>query len=349
MARNMKAANNAVFRLLDDYASSRSMPLDSAGQIRWIETDPADRKILKEFDLSRVFKISPQKAVARFDRVPDSLFVLVGFDSEVESRWLASAEVGAGVLTAVIAEVQPQPKVSPLEVKQIVDVEDMRTPGYAGHGAKGIATLFPSLKAFYGYNLSKDEDDRLIYDFVLSETALSSNWVDDVLCTALGQLIELNLQGIPYLTVARSMLDFDKASLFLALYRCLESLYAHAGANRVRGRLGLTQSWTEVAVALEAELGWRPTEWQSLESLMAMGAVQDLEVIRDAINPAFPGDPPSDLVRAASDYLYKLRNSSVHFRPAHSIVDHSAVDWNRLCQACATLIAYVYSEIFGSL
>jgi hypothetical protein len=349
MARNMIAANITVFRLLDDYAASRSMSLESAGQVRWIATESADRVVLKEFDLSRVFKISPVRALARFDRFPDSLFVLIGFDDGVESRWLTPVDVGAGLLTAVIAEVRPQPTVSPLQVKQIVDAEDKRTPGYAGHGADGIATLFPSLKAFCGYNLSKDEDDRIIYDFVLSETGLSSNWVDDALCKALGQLTELNLHGIPYLTVARSMLDCDRASLFLALYRCLESLYAHAGANRVRSRFGLTQSWSEVAVALEAELGWRPTEWQSLESLMAMGAKQDLEAIRDSISPAFPGNPPAELVRAASDYLYKLRNSAVHFRPAHSIVNHGVVDWGRLCQACATLIAYVYSEIFGSL
>lgn len=349
MARNMISANNAVFDLLDNYAASRSMTLESTGQVRWIATDSADRAILKEFELSRTFEISPTKAVARFDRLTDSLYVLVGFEDEVQSRWLSPFEVGAGLLTAVIAEVRPRPNVSPLEVKQIVDAEDKRTPGYAGHGANGIATLFPPVRAFYGYNLSKDEDARVIYDFVLSETALSSNWIDSDLCNGLGQLIELDLQGIPYLTVARSMLDFDKASLFLALYRCLESLYAHAGANRVRHRLGLSQSWNEVAVALEAELGWRPIEWQSLEALMAMGAERDLEAIRDSISPAFPGDPPSDRVRAASDYLYKLRNSAVHFRPVHSVVDHSAVDWGRLCQACATLIAYVYSEIFGTL
>lgn len=349
MARNMIAANKAVFKLLDDYASSRSQPLENTGQGRWIATDSEEKAILQESRLSRVFTISPVRVVARFDYCADSFFVLIGFDEDVQSRWLNSVEVGAGLLTAVIAEVKPQPKASPLQVKEIVDAEDKRTSGYTGHRADGIATLFPSFKVFWGENIAKDEDGRIIYDFVLSETGLSSNWVDSALCKALGQLIDLNLYGIPYFTVARSMLDFDKTSLFLALYRCLESLYAYAGADRIRTRFGLTLPWNDVAVALETDLGWRPAEWQSLESLMDMGAQQDLEAIRDSISPAFPGTPPADLVRAASDYLYRLRNSAVHFRPAHSIVNHDVVDWGRLCQACATVIAYVYSDIFDSL
>lgn len=349
MARNMIAANTAVFGLLDQFVANRGAPLESTGQVRWIATDDADRRILKDFSLSKTLRISPARVIARFDDPPDNLFVLVGFEPSASSTWLAPFEVGAGLLTAVIAELQPRPQASPLQVKQVVDAQDKRDAGYIGHEASSIASLFPPIRAFLGYNLAPDVDGRIIFDLILSETELSNNWIDGDLCRDLRQLCDLDLTGIPYMTVARSMLDFDQSSLFMALYRCLEALYAHAGANRLRSTLGISTPWEEVAIALETDLSWRPIEWQSLEALVGMGAEPDLILIRDAISPAFPGDPSTDLTRAASDYLYRLRNSVVHYRPAHALIDHSLVDWNKLCRACATLISYVYSEIFGSL
>lgn len=144
-------------------------------------------------------------------------------------------------------------------------------------------------------------------------------------------------------------MDFDQSSLFMSLYRCLEALYAHAGANSIRNALAISAPWEEVAVALETHLGWRPIEAQSLEALVGMGDKLELMTIRDSIRPAFAGAPSPTLIRAAADYLYRLRNSVVHYRPIHSSVDHSVVDWARLCGAMSTLISYVYSEIFESI
>ncbi len=349
MTRNMIAANSAVFALLDDFNLKRNMPLENAGQPRWIATDAEDRRILRDCTLARSFVINPTRTIARFDKGADNIFVLAGFDPAVTSSWLTPVPVGAGLLTAVLSELKLKPVGSALEIKQIVDAEDKRAPGYSGHNSVAISSLFPEIRSFWGYNLASDVNERVVFDFILSETVLSGNWIDEELSRNLRQLIELDLIGIPYMTVARSMLDFDQSSLFMSLYRCLESLYAHAGANRLRSSLGIAATWDQVAVALEADLNWRPIEWQSLEALMAMGAMTDLLLIRDSISPAFPGYPPTDVVRAASDYLYKLRNSVVHFRPSHSKVDHTLVNWNELCGACATLISYVYSEVFGSL
>jgi hypothetical protein len=349
MARNMIAANMAIFGLLDRFAADRGAPLENDGQPRWIATDVPDKEILKNFVLSKAVKIDPTRALARFDCVHDNLFVLVGFEQGIGSVWLPPIEVGAGLLTATLAELQPRPIASALEIKQVVDAQDKRDDYYVGHTAADIAGLFPSVRAFQGYNLASDADNRIFFDFLLSETELSNNWIEKSLCCDLRQLIDLDLIGVPYMMVARSMLDFDPSSLFMALYRCLESLYSHTGANKLRTALNITAPWEDIATALESELSWRPIEAQSLEALVGLGDKTDLSNIRDAISPAFPGAPSGDLVRAATDYLYKLRNAVVHYRPVHNTLNHSLVDWTALCRSCATLISYVYSEVFGSM
>lgn len=174
MTRNMIAANTAVFSLLDQFSASHGMPLENAGQVRWIATDSADRRILKDFSLSKTMKISPTRAIARFDNELDNIFVLVGFDSSASSAWLAPHDVGAGLLTAVLAELQPRPVASPLQVKEVVDAQDRRDTDYVGHAASSIAPLFPSVRAFIGYNLAPDDDGRIIFDFILSDTESSN-------------------------------------------------------------------------------------------------------------------------------------------------------------------------------
>src|SRR5437868_13171482 len=54
--------------------------------------------------------------------------------------------------------------------------------------------------------------------------------------------------------LCRSLFDADPAALFLALYRCLEALYAYSASTKLIGEFGLDRSWTEVAVALEKQL-----------------------------------------------------------------------------------------------
>lgn len=349
MSRNMIAANKAIFDLLDEYAERHGERLENTGQDRWIATTDADKAILKNYALSKLARFSSTKSILRLDRTPDTVFALVGFDQAIESDWLSPVEVGPGLLTAVLSEALPRPTATALELKQVVDAQDKRDEGYDGHDAGDISELFPNVRAFYNFNVDDDATPQIILDFVLSETSLSDNWITPRLIADLHQLIDLDLIGVPYMTLARSMLDYDRASVFMALYRCFEALYAYAGASKIKNALNLPQSWDLIAAQLELNLNWRPIEGQSLELLMKMAAENDLIKIRDAISPAFPGDGPGDIVRSASDYLYKLRNSVVHFRAIHSLVEHDKVDWESLCCACATSVAYIYSEIFGSI
>lgn len=349
MSRNMIAANIGIFVAIDEHADSSGAPLENAGTKRYIATNDEEEELLKDLALTYVSRVTPSRVILRYDYGALNVFALSGFNDAVSSAWLDRADLGGAILTAVLADLKPRIIGNIDLVRQVVDAQDGRDKDYSGHSPVAIGALFQSVRSFVGNDIDEAENDKIIFDFMLAEAELSDNWLDSELCSALRQLMTLDLTGIPFKTLARSVLDTDPASLFMALYRCLESLYAYSGASKLRSMLNIQATWETVAVALESSLGWRPTEATSLERLVAMGYKEDLVKVRDAIIPAFPGGGPSQLQRAATEHLYKLRNSVVHFRPAHSLIDLNRVDWKVLSEALINLICYSYSEIFDSI
>lgn len=243
----------------------------------------------------------------------------------------------------------PRPVATPLQVQNIVIAQDSRDAGYNGHDPKDISALFANIQAFSASDVSISDNPKIFFDFALSEARYTPNWVPQRLCDSLQELYTLELIGIPFDVLSRSILDYDPASLFLALYRCLEALYSRSGAERLRASLAISADWEAVARSLESELGWRPVEAGSLESLVRMGAQSEWKSISDAISPAIPGTGGRDRAMTASKAIYKLRNSTVHFRPSTSAIILEKVDWDSLCCSMVTLISYVYSDIFDSM
>jgi hypothetical protein len=133
--------------------------------------------------------------------------------------------------------------------------------------------------------------------------------------------------------------------MFLALYRCIESLYAYSSAQKIISDLNLTHNWGEVAVALEDHLGWHPREESSLGELLINAARGDLEDIFRSTGEKVP--EIGDLASATGRRIYQLRNNLVHFRPLHQQFDPQLVDWNRLCETMATLVWHIYTEVFS--
>jgi hypothetical protein len=135
-------------------------------------------------------------------------------------------------------------------------------------------------------------------------------------------------------------------ALFLALYRCLEALYAHSQTHRLMSDLGIDRPWTDMAQTLEAALGWHPREEPSLEALLCHAIPDDLKAVASALNSEIPQNSRVEVYVAKK--IYQLRNSLVHYRPFHHSIDFEGVDWNRLCEAVALLVLHIHGETFAT-
>jgi hypothetical protein len=99
---------------------------------------------------------------------------------------------------------------------------------------------------------------------------------------------------------------------------------------------------------LEEDLGWYPKEADSLHSLLRLGGEADLKRAYEAI-VGKPIDADCDIPVITGRAIYNLRNSIVHFRPAHRQLNRDAIDWGSLCSSMVYVMSYIYSDVFGSL
>ena len=343
-SRSMIEANVAVFGSLDEYCSSRGEPLSNAGRPRWISTSGSGRQFLMYAALVEELSISASVKVARFDLANRAFFVTSGLDLPDVPEHLRVEDLDGGLLTAFLYELKPSPAVAPSLIRDVVEFADKTsTLGYLGHDPLLVSSLYPKIQVFSVEDLLREESFKMFFLICLSDRRCIDQWIDRRLATILTLVTELSPASIPYKTLCRSLLDMDSSALFLALYRCLEALYAHTQTQRLMAALEVSKPWAEMAQTLEATLGWYPREEPSLEALLSHAVPEDLQAIASALNDKIPDEAGIEAYVARR--IYQLRNTLVHYRPFHHKFSFGEVNWNRLCEAMALLVFHVYAEV----
>jgi len=345
-SRNMIAANTAVFRSLDEYCMNRAEPISNAGQPRWISTTSSGRQFLINATLVKDLSISASVKVARFDYSNRAFFVTSGLDVLEVPAALQAEDLDGGLLTAFLSELAPNPAALPAQIRNVVEVADRTsTPGYDGHDPTSVSSLYPKIQVFSVTDLLEEESFKIFFLICLSDRRRADQWIDGQLAKMLNIITEMSPASIPFEILCRSILDMDPGALFLALYRCLEALYAHTQTQRLMTVLGMARPWAEMAQTLEATLGWYPREEPSLEALLRCAVPGDLQAVASALDDKIPDNARAEAHAARK--IYQLRNALVHYRPFHQKFPLKQIDWNRLCEAMALLVFHVYGEING--
>jgi len=341
--RNKKNANRLVFELLDRHSFSNDMSMQENIGGRWIKSSEGlDHDRLVRAELKASISISPSIKLGRFDIDDCALFCSIGLKPTTEITDLAEEEVYGGMLTVVISELSPTPTASTIEVQNLTQT-GLNTAGYTGHDAHEISPLFPEIKVFSGVDISPEENFRVFFLLCLADISRPGSWIDEDLKYNLELIAELSPIAIPYRILCRALFDTDPSSVFLALYRSLEALYAYSHATKLISELSIKHSWGHVAQTLEETLSWRPREEPSLGALLRHAVSQDLFMMLDALGEKIPQN--TDLISYSARKMYNLRNALVHYRAFHQSFDPDKVDWNRLCQATALMVLHIYESI----
>lgn len=348
MSRTMKAAQQAVFGALDSYCAGAGEPVNNAGAVRWIHGSADDSAFLAGALFSDLFRLTPRRLMARIDFRGRTYFSTLGFISAALPADLDEGEATPGLVSVLLAESLPRPVGSPFQVKDAVELNDAAQDStYDGHDYSAIADLFGPFRVFKGDAVEATETWRAYYEICLGELSEMDTWIEPPTASAMAKLTDLSALGLPYQTLCRSLFDADPAALFLALYRCLEALYAYTASMKLAAALGFTGSWRDVALALERDIGWRPREEDSLAGLFTKCDPELLNQFLDCVG----GDRPEAATAssAAAKWTYKLRNGLVHYRPIHHTIEHGGLDWNALCVTLSLIIREVYFDIFTTV
>lgn len=346
MSRSMVEVNQAIFSRLDDHCASHDLALKNAGAPRWIESRSPDRRFIKSAKLIDRVSMGPARTIIRFDLDGSSYFTCLGLSRDVEICGVAFVSPSAGQATTCVYEAVPRPVLDLSIIRQFVEFADLTADAdYRGHPTDGLLTVFPQMTVGQFPELPPEETWRHFFLITLCEVRESS-WMSEDLIQTLRAVCELDPSKIPYRTLCRSIFDTDPSALFLALYRCIEALYAYDSAKRVGRALSLDADWSEIAVALEDEIGWHPREEGSLEKLMLLAELFDLKGICSSLNVTDTPIEKDVIARRAAKAVYKMRNSLVHYRPSHHKVDIAGTNWDQVCAYMASIVLSIYYSIF---
>ena len=348
MSRFVKGANQSIFLHLDNFCAARGVSLSNAATPRWIASENKHRYAMRMAAVRTSVALSTVRKLARIELGPKVFICTVGFDNPNPLIDAVELAVDAAFLTIVLAELAPRPRATASEIRNIVEAGDLNSDNtYQGHDPDLIGSLFAPIRVFETPALAEEETWKSFFRVCVEECEFSESWIESGLASTLKLIGDLDPNKIPYRVLCRSIFDADPTSFFLALYRCLEALYAFSGARRLIDSLGMSMPWDNVAAALETELGWYPREENSLTQLLGMAAIQDLESINALLGDANDDASLDSTRNRAARRIYRLRNSIVHYRPVHSNVVFDGIDWNKTCERMANIAIYIYSEVFG--
>lgn len=348
MSRNMVEANTSIFVALDQFCSKRGQVLNNAGSPRWIASIKSEQHFLKTAKVHEVLHFGASRKLAILTYGPKCYLCSVGFSQSQSVDWSEELEMNAAALTIVLAELQPRPLATSVQIRDVVEWSDkISDPGYAGHNVESLARLYPDIRLYALDGDVSSQSWNILFKACVDECEFGESWIEGSLAKTLRTMCELSPVKIPYKVLCRSIFDEDRSSFFLALYRCLEALYAYSSSFSLIQALGISSSWEDVATVLEDKLGWHPREESSLTKILKFASSADLTRVLQALPLSTDSNDIDVKVSVASKSIYRLRNSIVHYRPTHHKLDLNSIDWIEICEPMVGIIVDVYEAVFN--
>ncbi|WP_041237854.1 hypothetical protein [Gloeothece citriformis] len=352
----MIEANKYIFHQLASFVEKNNTgtPIDIS-QKRCIQTDDFEKEWLKKLKVKETQPILPNFKTASFEFDNKEYFVVVGWESEPETinENIAEAiqliELNAGIVTALLFELKILVRKKsdayaiinnifypPLEeiIEEIIKVD--------------FRIVVDFFEPIFVYEISIDSpffniDQQKILK--LSGLYISVNKENSFLNfseqTSL-MFERIFLEGsttIPYDNIVFSLVAVYWKYCFLDIYRCIERLYPIVILKTLHQNLGIKTSLLEFASNIEQYIGWRPRENEAINQLMdelPEDIVKLFQEIKQFLEQTTEGK--------LGDFIYKIRNSIVHFRPATQAIELDEENWDKLIRASLLAIEYWYDK-----
>ncbi len=159
---------------------------------------------------------------------------------------------------------------------------------------------------------------------------------------ALTRVFEADSELIPFRNLVQGVLSISWENLFLEAYRCIEQLYGMKRFGALKAKLAFGNSPRDLAKLLEDELSWRPREEDAFINLASL--CDEGLITRVCAGLTIQADTHERRCSKLVEQLYALRNTIVHYRPAHEVVQKSDSDWNFIIRSMTEMIAQLYDE-----
>ncbi|MEA8826924.1 hypothetical protein PZS68_20065 [Klebsiella aerogenes] len=316
---------------------------------RWLaRKDEVDLNLMTNAEVE-VLTLGAKMFAISIKNGDDKYFCFCGLDiPEQLPANLEETDPTPGLFSCVVFCAQLQAIATASQARDILEQQYFGQEGYSGHELNEIVPLFPAL--YFLKETTKDSTpylnnlERVAGAFITAGYSSHPLEVNASLRLRLLSLFEAGSETIPFGLPLQGLLSYNWPSLFLDLYRCLEQLYTVLKLKSLVTKLPYNGALAELAYLLEDELSWRPKEQDALASILA----HTVEDTRSKILSAFKLNITDSTEYSASkcaSYIYKLRNSHVHFRPAMKAENKPTEQWNEIVLAMCDAVDDVYEAL----
>ena len=340
--------SGALFGRLADHASQGGDTIANLDAGRWIKKkDDADLALMA-FASAEPRIVTRQIRLIRIEHEGEHYFCTFGLpepDEVPPDLEIVDATPGLFALSVLEANVRPPITVTTAAVKEVLEEQfkDNGT-GYEGHDLGEVMPLFPPLVV---YRATAPADYHAITDRVLG-SILARTYLDGPISlepetvVALTAVFETDCDLIPFRNLVQGVLAISWENLFLECYRCIEQLYGMRRFQALRDELKFALSPRDLAKVIEDHLSWRPKENEAFVALV--GLCDEGLISTVCANAAIAGETHEKRSSRLVEMLYGLRNTIVHYRPAHAVLQKSDADWNIIVRGMLGLVAELYNN-----
>jgi hypothetical protein len=348
VSRNRIEMSGVLFGRLADHASQGGDPIANLDAGRWIKKKDDGDLALMALASAEPRIVTRQIRLVRIEHEGERYFSTFGLpepDEVPPDLEIVEATPGLFALSVLEAGVRPPTTVTAATVKEVLDEQFKgNSVGYQGYDLDQIIPLFPPLVV---YRATAPADYHAITDRVLG-SILARTYLDGPISlepdtvAALTSVFETDCDLIPFQNLVQGVLAISWENLFLECYRCIEQLYGMQRFQALRDKLSFSSSPRDLAKVIEDHLSWRPKENEAFVALI--GLCDEGLISTVCAGLAVAGDTHEKRSSKLVEMLYGLRNSIVHYRPAHVVVQKSDADWNIIVRGMLGLVADLYNN-----
>lgn len=333
---NIDAFDFIIEQLRDRYG----IEIDKAK--RYLSTSGLEKNILRKTQILDVIPLLPSLTFLDVNYLDKRYLIVLGVDlnhANVDNTHFDYFPTNSGIFTILLSE-------KLLPISQNVDRDAFvneimyqhMDEKYAGHDFSDLEKYFLPVSIF---GLKKDSllSDKSVFQIavnILSDNNQISvlNFQESVLKRYNRLSISKELK-IPFELLLNSMLTSKFKFCFLELYRIIERLFPVTYLQEFHTKSKSPIQFSEFVSELENITSWKPKEDEALKKILEKNGTEKNKIIADLTKEKGFGEN-------LSNYIYKLRNSIVHFRMLHDEIEHTFEEWNNLIHSILDLIEEQY-------
>lgn len=340
----MKAANESLFAALLDRAGTGTQPLEEVDKHRWVRTTREEKQWLTTLSVKEMCRLTPRLTTARFEFEARHFFAIVGANRPIQfGAVFQDIELNAGIFTALVNELRipVRDSITPLEIIEHVLPLHHQALRYAGHELTEIVGFFEPVCVYEIPPVSSIAFDQLtrlsLYWAVTSKERIIVPFSADTL-RVVEDLCTSGPPSLPSENLLNSLHSAHWPHAFLEVYRCIERIFSCHLLQPFYGQLGISVPLLDFVAELENVTGWRPREEDAINKVFAL-VPHTAELLFESVKGAVTGST----AEKTGGWVYDLRNSIVHFRPATKRFDLSDEQWDKVVRATLLLIGSLYA------